>query len=215
VLKFPATLKHSLMENNLYLIPPAHPPRRKSPVFFLLIAVDFAAAAVFVLCISRLDREIQKGNIIERGWFRVFSIGYTIVLSIATILFLTITVSFFKAVYPAPAPFRTSFATLKSSAKATVIFNFIFSVLWCAALGVQAGELWTNIDDQADDGTIGVESAGRFWARVGITAGVMLGLLALGWSSLQGVWRNKHQRDLADELSTTTELRSGMRSRFD
>lgn len=123
------------------------------------------------------------------------SIGYTIVVAIATIIFLTISVSFFKAVYPAPAPFRSSFNALKASAKATIICNFLSSFLWCTALGIQAREIWASLSHEKDDDNTdisGVESDGRFWVRVGITAGVMLGSLALGWFSLQGVWRNKH-----------------------
>lgn len=142
------------------------------------------------------------------------SIGYTIALTIATILFLTISISFFKVVYPAPAPFRSSFSALKNSSKATIISNFVFSTLWCAGLGIQAGELWASLNQNPsnDNGAADfsqVESDGRFWVRVGISAGVMVGLLALGWCSLQGVWRNKHHRHLAAELSTRTELRSG------
>lgn len=208
--------QNSFMEGNLYLAPPSHPPRRKSVAFFLLIAVDLAAFAVFVLCISRLGKELREGDLAVRagGYFMIFSIGYTIALTIATVLFLTISISFFKAVYPAPAPFRSSFSALKTSSKATIISNFIFSTLWCAGLGIQAGELWTtlNRDISNDSGTADlarVESDGRFWVRIGISAGVMVGLLALGWCSLQGVWRNKHHRHLADELSTRTEVRSG------
>ncbi|KAF8428368.1 hypothetical protein EV426DRAFT_339934 [Tirmania nivea] len=208
--------QNSFMESNLYLAPPSHPPRRKSIVFFLLIIVDLAAFAVFVLCISRLGKEVREGELTVRtgGWFKVFSIGYTIALTIATILFLTISISFFKFVYPAPPPFRSSFSALKYSSKVTIISNFIFSTLWCAGLGIQTAELWANLnrdinnDNPAADFSR-VENDGRFWVRIGISAGVMVGLLALGWCSLQGVWRNKHHRHLADELSTRTELRSG------
>lgn len=200
----------SFLESNLYLAPPSHPPRRKSLVFLLLITVELAAFAVFVLCISRLGKEMRGGDITV-GWFKVFSIGYTITLTIATILFLTISISFFKVVYPAPAPFRSSFSALKNGSKAVIISNFVFSTLWCAGLGIQTGELWTtlNRDISNDNGLPRVESDGRFWVRIGISAGLMVGLLALGWCSLQGVWRNKHHRHLADELSTRTELRSG------
>ena len=69
--------------------------------------------------------------------------------------------------------------------------------------------MWTNLSQEKDDGTTdmsGVESSGRFWARVGITAGVMLGLLALGWSSLQGVWRNRHHLNLAGEQQFSVSL---------
>ncbi|RPB27600.1 hypothetical protein L211DRAFT_557993 [Terfezia boudieri ATCC MYA-4762] len=224
----------SFLESNLYLAPPSHPPRRKSLVFLLLITVELAAFAVFVLCISRLGKEMRGGDITV-GWFKVLyvmsmneklytipgknilltyrhsSIGYTITLTIATILFLTISISFFKVVYPAPAPFRSSFSALKNGSKAVIISNFVFSTLWCAGLGIQTGELWTtlNRDISNDNGLPRVESDGRFWVRIGISAGLMVGLLALGWCSLQGVWRNKHHRHLADELSTRTELRSG------
>ena len=231
--------QNSFMESNLYLAPPSHPPRRKSMVFFLLITVDLAAFAVFVLCISRLGREMRGGDLTVQtgGWFKVLyvngmrrlysipgknilltcrhsSIGYTIALTITTILFLTISISFFKVVYPAPAPFRSSFSALKNTSKATIISNFLFSTLWCSGLGIQAGELWATLnrdisnDDPAADFSR-VESDGRFWGRIGISAGIMVGLLALAWCSLQGVWRNKNHRHLADELSTRTELRSG------
>lgn len=68
-----------------------------------------------------------------------------------------------------------------------------------------------NQTDKLDDGTVefsGVGNDGRFWVRIGITGGIMVGLLILGWCSLMGVWRNKHRRDLANELSIRTEPRS-------
>jgi len=214
--------QNSFMESSLYLAPPSHPPRRKSIVFFLLITVDLAAFTVFVLCISRLGKEIRGGELmVPRGWFKILygiykmysipqehmltcprsSIGYTTALTIGTILFLTISISFFKVIYPAPAPFRSSFSALKNGSKATIISNFIFSTLWCAGLGIQAAELWTTLG--RDISGLRVESDDRFWVRIGISAGVMVGLLVLGWCSLQGVWRNKHHRHLR------TELRSG------
>jgi len=65
--------QNSFMESNLFLAPPSHPPRRKSMVFFLLVTVDLATFAVFVLCISRLGKEMRGGDLTARtgGWFKV------------------------------------------------------------------------------------------------------------------------------------------------
>ena len=59
------------MRSNLYLAPPTHPPRRKSPVFFLLVTVVLATGAVFVLCISRLGKELQEVDVQKKGWFKL------------------------------------------------------------------------------------------------------------------------------------------------
>ena len=65
--------QNSFIESNLYLAPPSQPPRRKSVVFLLLITVDLAAFAVFVLCISRLGKEMRGGDLTVQtgGWFKV------------------------------------------------------------------------------------------------------------------------------------------------
>ena len=62
---------HSYMGSNLYLTPPSHPPRRKSPVFYLLFAVDLAVVTIFVLSISRLGKEIRQEQLQTGGWFKI------------------------------------------------------------------------------------------------------------------------------------------------
>ncbi|KAF8472661.1 hypothetical protein BDZ91DRAFT_715538 [Kalaharituber pfeilii] len=205
---------HPYVESNLYLSPPTHPPRRKSPVFYLLALTDIATLTVFILCIARLARELHIGIFEHGGWFKLFSIGYTVILTVATTLFLSITLSFFKAVYPAPPPYVSTFTALRGGEKATIIGNFVFSVFWCAGLGIQAGELWLNLgydangNEQGNVGHLGVESDGRFWARICVTAFIMIGLLVLGWFSLQGVWRNKHRSDPEEDLALRITLNS-------
>ncbi|KAI5810001.1 hypothetical protein DFH27DRAFT_537380 [Peziza echinospora] len=145
---------------------------------------------------------IRVSNVGQIPRFR--SIAYSLLASIFTTVFLTITTAFFKAVYPPQNPVSSGFRELRLGEKANIVGNFTSALIWIAALGLMIAELWELgriADDRKGDEkrlAQSVESDERLWARMGLTVFVMLGLLVLGWYSMQRVWRRDRHGNLSD-----------------